>query len=88
MGLGPIPHSCIMDYAAESGLFGDAAERFAAIIRTVDLEYMRLQNSSSKQASNEASVTDIEGTKHVLSRLTARASSATKPQPKKLKGRG
>lgn len=89
MGLGPIPRSAIMAYAAESGLYGDAAEHFAIIIRMVDVEYMRITNSTSKDSQSSettAQVDDVEGTKQVLSRLAARASTHFRPQQKKPNG--
>ncbi len=78
MGLGPIPRSSIMDYARESELFGDAAEQFAAIIRAVDTEYLRMANSgvskdTKKKQHTEIPVTDTVGIKQLLMGLGARA---------------
>lgn len=79
MGLGPIPRSCIMAYAAEQDLLGDAAEHFLDIIRRVDVEYLQSANSSSKdQPDTGVSPNDTVGVGQVLERLKARAAGATK----------
>ena len=94
MGVGPIPRSAIMDYATEIGLLGDAAEQFASVIRRVDVEYLRLSNSTKTDKSDRettAAVDDVDAMKNVLARMSARAGSASKPQPPKGKqgnGRG
>lgn len=73
MGLGPIPSSKIRVYARkELDLDGDLAERFFAIIRKVDDEYVSLSASKSKAKSdkplrNEVAATDVTGMKQMFS---------------------
>jgi hypothetical protein len=85
MALGPIPRSAITAYAAENELYGDAADQFVMIIRAVDADYLQEINSLSsrdnKQRGEEAAITDVEGVKHVLNRLTARANNAARKKP-------
>lgn len=79
MGVGPIPRSYIIAYAAEQDLLGDAAEHFLDIIRRIDVEYLRSTNSSSKdQPDTGVSINDTVGTSQVMERLRARAAGATK----------
>lgn len=82
MGIGPIPRSATMSYASESGLFGDAAEQFASIIRMVDVEYLRMINSVSPSKGGRAGkenkpvevpINDTAGVKQLLLGLGARA---------------
>lgn len=73
MGVGPIPRSAVMAYAAECGLWGDAAEQFGEIIRRVDTEYLRISSSTDKDSKyEEVPVTDTEGVKQVMARIAAR----------------
>lgn len=87
MSLGPIPRSQVMAYAAEHGLGIDATDRLAGIIRAMDSEYLRLINAPEsrtdrrkKDADDEVSAHDIEGSKQVLDRLRARAAARRKPK--------
>ena len=88
MGLGPIPRSAIMNYAAECGLDDDAAEQFARIIRDVDVEFLRTSNAtkSDKNKVEEVAATDVEGVKQIFNRLATRSAAAnrktTKPDGK------
>lgn len=85
MGLGPIPRSHIMAYAAEHDILGDNADHFADIIRRVDIEYLRQTSVSSKDKKkliDEVSVNDPVGMGQVMDRLRARAASATKQHVK------
>jgi hypothetical protein len=89
MGIGPIPRSSILAYAAEHDLLGDAAEHFLSIIRQIDNEYLRLANSStSKSLQQEVNVSDVEGSRQMMARLKARAATATKSHVKPAKGNG
>lgn len=78
MGVGPIPRSAIKDYAAEYDIVGDAFDKFARIIRAVDLEYMKQVNSSSLKPSKDATVPvdDVDAVRDVFNRLQARAPKA------------
>jgi len=84
MGIGPIPRSAVMAYAAEWGLVGDAVEHFANIIKLVDVEQMRISNSmssSSDKKGAEADISDVEGTKTVLNKLVSRANRSKSGKP-------
>lgn len=77
MGVGPIPRSAIKEYADEYEIVGDAFDRFARIIRAVDLEYMRQVNSSMKSTKDATvPVDDVDGVRDVFNRLQARAPKA------------
>jgi hypothetical protein len=79
MGLGPIPRSAIMAYASESGLGVDASHQFYRIIRELDAEFLRSINArGGDKTIEEIPITDVAGTKQVLSRLAARASATAR----------
>lgn len=69
MGLGPIPRSAAVAYAAEYGITeGDEFDRFWAIIRTVDAEQLKLANTTKKKDRDSDSVrpvkSDMQSKKH------------------------
>lgn len=83
MSLGPIPRSSILNYAAEHGLLGDAAEHFENIIRDIDSEYLSMLNAKPEpEQAALVKATDIEGSKRVIERMKLRAASATKRHSK------
>lgn len=74
MGLGPIPHSALLEYARHSGVTGDLFDSFKVIIRAVDAEYLRLLAPKDPKQGSTVSGSDIEGVKSVLSRAAKRPS--------------
>jgi hypothetical protein len=83
MGVGPIPRSAIMAYAAEFDIVGDDRDVFYRMLRTMDGHYLSQVNSSSKpEKGTQASVDDVEGVRGVFDRIQARAQSARK-KPRK-----
>jgi hypothetical protein len=79
MGLGPIPRSAIMSYADECELGVDASHQFYRIIREIDAEFLRSLNERGRDKNiEEIPITDVAGTKQVLSRLAARASAISR----------
>lgn len=83
MGMGPIPRSKIIDYAAEElGLGEDETDRFYSIIRQMDDEYMRLNSSKTDRPLNEVSVDDVDGVKSIFRGFELRGSNGGKPRMK------
>jgi hypothetical protein len=86
MGLGPIPASKIRQYSREElGLEDDADDRFYAVIRRIDTDYVAMCNDPSKRPNREVSVDDVEGVKAIFSDLESRGNKRIpgKLQPKK-----
>lgn len=73
MSAGPIPRSAVKAYADEFNIVGDEFDKFYRIIRTVDYEYLKQINASSKSSKDETvPVDDIDGVRSVMTRLQAR----------------
>jgi hypothetical protein len=83
MGLGPIPRSSIMSFAAEHGMFGDEADFFFRLMRTVDSQYLSTVNAKpDKKRIDEVSVQDSKGMRDAMNRMKARARAANKTASK------
>lgn len=70
MGLGPIPRSKIVEYAAQLGLEGDVAEDFSAVIMKVDSDYVGMVNDPKDQSP--VLLDDAEGMKNMWDLIESR----------------
>lgn len=82
MGVGPIPRSAIRSYAEEYGIIeDDEYDKFEQIIRSVDVNYLKLVNSfGKKDAKATVPIHDVDGVKEVMSRLKARSAKPPRKQ--------
>jgi hypothetical protein len=69
-----------MNYATEFGLSSDTTDKLLRVIRDLDTEFLRAAHAprSGKEKFEEISVTDVEGTKQMFSRIASRANSGKK----------
>jgi hypothetical protein len=80
MGLGPIPYSATRRYAEEREIIDrDEFDFFLRIIEGLDVEYLELNNASSKKDKAEmVPITDIDSQHLLFDRLRARANAKKK----------
>lgn len=67
MGVGPIPRSRLLDYAHDDlGLDGDDLDRFCAVIRMMDDEYVAMANGGSKDRDRGSPAARVDDPKAVM----------------------
>lgn len=59
MGMGPIPHSSISQYAAGRNLDNDMTDKFTAIIRNMDGGYRESMQASDGGATDPAGISQV-----------------------------
>jgi len=73
MSIGPIPYSHIQRYANDLGLYGDAHERFCAILALVDVGYLNMiaepKDDSKNKMRTVVTPDDPKGVSRMLKRM-------------------